>query len=300
MKGYRLDSLAVLPAEGGLSLLRHWAVLTKLPIALASALTALIGYRLAGSAWGGGCLALAGATLLLAMGAAGLNEIQERAFDAQMERTRHRPLPCGRISLAGAWIGVGVLVAAGLGGLACFGLGPALAGLLTLVWYNGVYTPMKRRTPWAVLPGALVGAIPPFIGWMAAGRWPFEASVLAFGLLIFLWQVPHFWALVLMYRQDYARGGFPTLDQRLSGRGLARLTFVWILLLASASAMIPVAGLVLSPMGLTLLGLANLILLGGGRELFLDEPREGRSMFHAVNVYALMVAALLLLEPWLR
>ncbi|WP_005034250.1 protoheme IX farnesyltransferase [Holophaga foetida] len=295
-----MDPLLILPAGGGLAVIRHWAVLTKLPIAMASTLTALIGYRLAGGAWSLACLTLSAATLFLAMGAAALNEIQERSWDARMDRTRHRPLPSGSISVNRAGGGALVMVVVGMGGLMAFGLGSAGAGLLALVWYNGVYTPLKRHTAWAVLPGALIGAIPPFIGWMAAGRGPLAAPVLVFAVVIFLWQVPHFWALVLIHSRDYARGGFPTLDQRLSGPGLARLTFAWVLLLATSSVLIPGSGLIVSPAGMALLVIADLVLLWGGWGIFRDTPGKAGRVFHAVNAFALLLAALVLLDPWLR
>lgn len=304
MRECPLEPIALLPARamgGGVAMLRHWAVLTKLPIALASSLTALLGFRMAGGPWGWPCLGLLGSTLLLGMGAAALNEIQERAFDARMERTRHRPLPSGAIPLKWAWVFVPVSALGGLSGLAWgFGLMPAGAGLLAMVWYNGVYTPLKRRTPWAVLPGALIGAIPPFIGWTAAGRGPWAAPILVIGLLFFLWQVPHFWALVLLHRQDYVRGGFPTPDQRLSTRGLARLTFAWILLLMASSALLPTVGLILSPGGVGLLALANLALLWVARRIVQVDKTIALRVFLAVNSFALLVGGLMLLDPCLR
>jgi len=275
-------------------------VLTKLPIALASALTALIGFRMAEGGWGWPCLLLLGSTLLLSMGAAALNEIQERDFDARMERTLHRPLPSGTLPLKRALAGALVLALVGLGGLLLgFGPGPAGVGLGTLVWYNGVYTPLKRHTPWVVLPGALVGALPPFIGWMAAGRGPLAAPILVVGLLIFLWQVPHFWALVLIYSRDYAQAGFPTLEERLSPHGVARLTLLWIALLVASSALLSWVGLVRSLGGVALLGTAGLALLWAAKGLD-GAGTEARWVFHAINLYALMLALVLLIDPCLR
>ena len=152
--------------------------------------------------------ALVGAGLV-ASGAAAFNQVSERDIDKAMRRTERRPLPAGRVSPREGTIFAAMLSAAGLAQLA---LGTntlaALVALVTLVSYAGVYTPLKRRTPWATLVGAVPGALPPVIGWAAArGALTMEAWVL-FGI-VFLWQLPHFHALSWLYRDDYARAGLP-------------------------------------------------------------------------------------------
>lgn len=153
-------------------------------------------------------------TALVAGSAAALNQVDERDIDACMARTRQRPLPAGHVTPFEARL-FGVL----LGGVGLLELvlwvhplaaTVALATLLSYVW---IYTPLKRRTGWATVVGAVPGALPPVIGWAAArGTLGFEALVL-FGI-VFFWQLPHFHALCWLYRDDYDRAGLPLLAAR--------------------------------------------------------------------------------------
>ena len=152
-------------------------------------------------------------TLLVASGTGTLNQYLERNFDAQMRRTRRRPLASGRISASSAlWFGV---VLSCLGCLYLYveaNVWASLLALATLLSYLFVYTPLKRKTPLCTLVGALPGAMPPLIGWAgAAGRLNLEAWSLY--ALLFLWQFPHFMAIAWMYRDDYARAGYLVLPR---------------------------------------------------------------------------------------
>ena len=148
---------------------------------------------------------------LVAGGAAALNQVAERDIDDTMERTRRRPLPTGRVQ-PGEGRAFGVFLTSV--GMVQLGIGAtpaaAIVAFVTLVTYVFIYTPMKRRTPLATLVGAVPGALPPVIGWAAArGTVTIEAWVL-FGI-VFLWQLPHFYALAWMYRDDFRRAGLPLL-----------------------------------------------------------------------------------------
>ncbi len=155
-------------------------------------------------------LALLG-TGLVASGAAVLNQLIERGSDARMLRTRQRPLAAGRVQPAEAVVFGGLLT---LGGLAVLRWGcgalPSLVALVTWASYLFLYTPLKRHTPLATLVGAVPGALPPVIGWTAASQALEPGAFILFAIL-FLWQVPHFLAIAWLYRDDYARGGFPML-----------------------------------------------------------------------------------------
>lgn len=150
-------------------------------------------------------------TALVAGGAAVLNQYLERDVDALMSRTRHRPLPSGRVAPEEA-LAYGVLLAAA--GLCYLTVGVSwLAGLLagvSLATYLFCYTPMKRTTALCTLVGGIPGALPPMIGW-AAARGTLDAGAWALGALLFLWQQPHFLAIACLYREDYARAGLPML-----------------------------------------------------------------------------------------
>jgi protoheme IX farnesyltransferase len=150
-------------------------------------------------------------TLLVSSGASVLNQFIERRFDARMRRTARRPLAAGKLEPASA-LGFG-LVLASTGAIYLAVAVNVLASLLaviTLASYLMLYTPLKRKTPWCTVVGALPGAMPPLIGWAAAsGRLSAEAWVLY--AILFLWQFPHFMAIAWMYRDDYARAGYLVL-----------------------------------------------------------------------------------------
>lgn len=192
--------------------LASYTALTKPRLNLLVVATSAAGYYLAGEGMPAlfpMAQAVAG-TALVAGGAAVLNQVYERDTDARMWRTRLRPLPDGRVTPADAVVFGLVLAALGIGLLAVTGLLAALLALATLVIYVVVYTPMKRRSAAALLVGAIPGALPPTIGW-AAAREALGAGGWALFAIVFLWQIPHFLAIAWMYRDDYARAGFPML-----------------------------------------------------------------------------------------
>jgi len=150
-------------------------------------------------------------TVLVSSGAATLNQVIERRFDAEMRRTARRPIVAGRITARSARIFGICLSITGLVQLALtVGRAASLLALVTLVGYLFLYTPLKRRTPWCTFVGAFPGAMPVLIGYVAsAGKLDFS-SWLLFAIL-FLWQFPHFMAIAWMYREDYARAGYRVL-----------------------------------------------------------------------------------------
>ena len=151
------------------------------------------------------------ATGLVTCGGGALNQVIEVEADSQMRRTEKRPLPSGRVSpLAGLLFGVLASVC-GAGYMFFFVNGLAsLLAILTLGGYLFVYTPLKKKTHFATLVGAVPGAVPILIGW-AAVRGSLGMEAWALFAILFLWQIPHFLAIAWMYRKDYARAGFPLL-----------------------------------------------------------------------------------------
>jgi protoheme IX farnesyltransferase len=200
--------------------------------------TAAIGYYL-----GGGdslvVTSLVGAVAgiaLVAGGAAGLNQIYERDTDSVMRRTRLRPLAAQRIAPAEAAIFSIGLVATGLVTIAATSNAlAAFLALLTVISYNVVYTPMKRRSQLATLVGAVPGALPPMIGWVAAsGALTLEAWALF--AIVFVWQIPHFMAIAWLYRDDFGRAGFPLLPVvQPDGGSTARQAVMFSLVLVPVS-----------------------------------------------------------------
>jgi protoheme IX farnesyltransferase len=173
---------------------------------------------------------------LVAGGAAGLNQIYERDTDSVMRRTRMRPLAAHRITPGDALIFSATLAAAGLAIVAATSnLLAALLTLLTLISYNVVYTPLKRRSQLATLVGAVPGALPPMIGWVAA-RGAITAEAWALFAIVFVWQIPHFMAIAWLYRDDFGRAGFPLLPVvEPDGRSTARQAVLFALVLVPVS-----------------------------------------------------------------
>jgi len=162
-------------------------------------------------------------TGLVAGGASTFNQVAERDLDALMRRTRRRPLPDQRLQpLEGVLFGTAMTLAGLLLIVAASNVVAAAVALATLLSYVVIYTPLKRRSSFSTVVGAIPGALPPIIGWSAVtGTMPAQAWTL-FGIM-FLWQLPHFLAIAWMYREDYARAGFPMLpvlepDGRSTGR----------------------------------------------------------------------------------
>jgi len=172
----------------------------------------------------------------LACGGAAVNSLQEIETDRQYARTCRRPLVTGKLQPWEARLLGFFCILPGIGGLwwGAGGIVPPLLGLLALGSYNLVYTPLKQSSPFALLPGAVAGALPPVIGWTAAG-----GSFLSLGswllfALYFLWQIPHFFLIFFRHQEDYQQVGYPSLIQHLSSEGCTRIFFVWIAALITA------------------------------------------------------------------
>jgi heme o synthase len=167
-------------------------------------------------------------TFLVAGGASGFNQILERVEDGLMRRTRLRPVPDGRLQVAEATLFSAAFAITGLLILAA-GANPltAMVALATLSIYVVVYTPLKKLTSFATVIGAIPGALPPVIGWAAARDGLYQEAWLLFGI-VFLWQLPHFLAIAWMYREDYARAGYPMLAViEPDGRSTARQAVIY-------------------------------------------------------------------------
>lgn len=178
-------------------------------------------------------------TALVAAGASALNQFLERDSDGLMWRTENRPLPAGRLLPAEVLLFGAVLGVAGVAYLALVVRQPlaALVAAVTFVSYVFVYTPLKRKTTLSTLIGAVPGALPPVIGWLAV-RGSFDWEIVSLFVVLFLWQVPHFLAIAWIYRADYGRAGLcmlPVVDQ--SGGMSARQMVGYSLALIPASLM---------------------------------------------------------------
>ena len=206
--------------------------LIKFRLSVAVAFSAAVGYILfedAGSLKG--LAATFGGVFFLAGGAAALNQYQERRTDALMPRTKKRPLPSHELRSAAALFTALGMIAEGTALLATFTWWlPALLGLFNVVLYNFIYTPLKRHTFLAVIPGGLVGAVPPLIGFTAAGGSLLAPQALFLAGFMFMWQLPHFWLLLSFYRTEYERAGFGSLIKVPGKRDVRVVVPAWIVL----------------------------------------------------------------------
>ncbi|PLX86764.1 MAG: protoheme IX farnesyltransferase [Desulfuromonas sp.] len=206
----------------------------------AIAASGLVGYAFFPAPTGNAAPALTGGLFLLAAGGSVFNQVLERDTDALMERTRNRPLPAGRISPRASAVWGTALLTAGTAALGV-GLPPAVAalGLLGIGIYLGLYTPLKRRTPLALLAGALCGALPPLMGWLVAGGHPSDHPILLLCGLLYLWQIPHFLQRAWTDREDLRGAGMANLFDHLPPERVRRLILLWCLALSATTLQFP-------------------------------------------------------------
>jgi len=225
-------------------------------------------------------------TTACAGSAATLNQLAEHSRDSMMHRTSNRPIPAGNISRIHAFV-FGLLLAYVGVAILSFGATIAAAGiaLLTILIYVLVYTPLKPRTSLNTFVGAVVGGLPPLIGWAAASDTIGPAGWILAGLL-FIWQIPHFLALAWMYREDYARGGFvmlPSLDE--SGELTARvsvMTSLCLIPLALFMTMSGSTGILFAIAGTTLGGFMTMRSIAFWRA---RDDASARRLFFASIIY---------------
>ncbi len=239
--------------------------LFRLPVGFFVTCSAVTGQIVASSSVTKGMLFTAAGVFLLASGASALNQYQERGIDALMVRTRHRPLPAGLLRPKHALIASAMVMIIGLLFLAHHGPQTFVLGALAVAWYNGLYTRLKGRTAYAAVYGAPVGMLGPAIGWAAGGGSLADPRCCVLALLFFLWQVPHFWMLLLRSGDDYERAGLPTLTKVFPREVLSGITILWTAAAAAASLLLPLFGMVRTPALYGLLFLSALLSsLGAG------------------------------------
>jgi heme o synthase len=228
-------------ASRALSVLRVIGQLGKVRISIPVAFTTFTGYILSHGSVDRGIVLPVTGIFLLASGASALNQIQELKIDRLMNRTKDRPLPSGRISLAGAWL---VALSFFLLGSTLLILGPGWStffiGIATFAWYNAIYTPLKRITAFAAVYGSMVGALPPLAGWVAGGGPLLDQRAIILGFFFFIGQIPHFWLLLLKFGEQYEHAALPSLTKLLTMEQIKRLTFVWIAAMGVTALSLPV------------------------------------------------------------
>jgi protoheme IX farnesyltransferase len=235
-------------------------------------------------------------TAAAAAGAAALNQWWERKADALMHRTRMRPVPAGRMRPGEALVLGLVFSLFGIGylSLACNALSAVLAAITITIYIFG-YTPLKRTSTANTVVGAIPGAIPPVIGW-AAARGVIDAGAWSLFAILLLWQLPHFFAIAWMYREDYSRAGFRMISSDdLSGERSASQSVFFCILLLILGGLPAFVGIVTSTYLVIQLALGGMFIAVAMRFLKLRTVQAARALFIASIVYLpLLLAALVL------
>jgi protoheme IX farnesyltransferase len=270
--------------------MQQYGNLCKVKVSAFSALSAVAGLLLSPFPTIGAVVPLTLGVFLLACGGSALNQYQERAIDACMERTRHRPIPAGRIRPLHALRFALAILALALAMLHLFGNLQALfLGLFALLWYNCLYTSLKRKSAFAIIPGALVGVIPPAIGWVVGGGGLSHPRLWAISLLFFIWQVPHFWLIMLNFGREYEEAGLPCLNTIFTQGRLRQIIFHWICALAVGSLCLSLYGLADALLIQAALVAAALWILWKGRGLLTGDGQDAGRLFRMVNVYMFII-----------
>jgi protoheme IX farnesyltransferase len=235
----------------------------------------------------------------LALGSGALNQIQERSEDAQMNRTKSRPLPSGRISVG---VALSITISLFIIGVLCLhqvSTPVLLLGLAAVVSYNGLYTLWwKRKLAFAAIPGAIPGALPILIGYQGAVGNLLDVRGYYLFAILFFWQMPHFWVLALKYSNDYDKGGFPTLPV---ARG-SHVTRFQITLWCLAYAAVGLLSSLFFPMGL--IGLIGSLFISAwlvfelARFLKHPEQKTWLRFFLSINFSLILYLGVISVDLW--
>lgn len=274
--------------------------LNKVRITIAVTLTTLAGYTLARKHIDTTVIPLLLGIFILACGSAALNQYQERDRDRLMKRTRNRPIPAGKISPRLALLIAIVEILTGTF-IVYLGSNPeaAVVGFLAFVWYNLIYTPLKRKTAFAVIPGSVIGSLPPVVGWVAGGGSLVDPKLLVLAFFFFMSQVPHFWLLMLKYGQEYIDAGYPSITTALSRKQIKRVTFVWTVATALVVLLMIYSGLITTLFFEILILLAAVWLIVIFSKLFrkISITENPFYFFMRLNYFVLTVIVALIVGP---
>ena len=284
-------------------IIRIISELHKFRITFSVTLTTLAGFTLtAGTIDNRIFLPLLG-IFFLSSGAAAFNEYQERDMDARMERTRKRPIPSGSIKASTVLvISLPEIVAGTVLVYIGSGFTAALLGFMAFVWYNVIYTPLKKLSPFAVIPGSVIGAIPPMVGWVAGGGSLLDPKLFVLAFFFFMSQVPHFWLLLLRYGDDYDAAGFPVINKILNNNQIKRVTFVWIVATSVNIVLLVIVGLFQTLFFKIIILLAAIwrVFIFSGLLKRSEEKFNAVRYFMLLNIVLLVIILSMVIDPLLH
>ena len=292
-----LNNTTVSVTTQTLSILQSLRRLFRLELSAMVALSALAGYLFFGGNLHLHTLLVTAGVGFLAAGCSALNQWQEQDLDIRMERTQQRPLPTGKLSPQAALLLASLAISSGSLLLSALpGRMPLLLGLLAVIWYNAIYTPLKRRTPFAAIPGAICGALPPLIGWTAAGGFLITHKSLILAGTLFVWQIPHTWLLLCHYREDLQRSGLPNIFKTIPTHRLLKINNCWMASLFLCYLLFPLFGFIQSQ-ALIFLYVLSLSIVA----VFIIKKPNGKvdsilQKFHLINISMALLLTVLILD----
>ncbi|RUM71606.1 MAG: hypothetical protein DSZ09_02100 [Sulfurovum sp.] len=283
-------------------MVKDFFIVTKFVLSLAVSLSTLFAYIMATGEVGVDMLLSTFAVLLVAMGVSTLNQVQEYQSDAKMQRTKNRPIAAGRMTPRTGMIIAAILITLSMILIySVIGFKGVNLFMFAFIWYNAMYTPLKKKSALAVIPGALLGVIPPAVGWLTAGHGLMELEFIAIGAYYFIWQVPHFWLLVMLFHGDYKNGGYPTAMRLFGQNSLQRLTFVWLIFSIQAGIFLV---WVFEPYTITkiLASMVGIWAFVSSFELLREtfELHNARSVFWKINAAFLGIIVLLSIDEYIK
>ncbi|MCL3781717.1 protoheme IX farnesyltransferase [Prolixibacteraceae bacterium JC049] len=281
--------------------IRLMPVMGKFKISLPVGLSALAGYLFFKGEFDINAILLTLGIFLISASSSTINHIQEKREDGMMPRTQTRPLPQGLLTTGQAWL---MSLMFGFVGFAL--LIPIqsqlvmLLAFIALLWYNVIYTPLKKVTAFAVIPGSVTGALPPLIGWVAAGGAITNPTIWIVALFFFIGQIPHFWLLLMLYGDQYSLANMPTLSKVFSKNQLIRLTYTWILVAMASALLIPFKGIISSQfISFLVFFVVFYLIIFSTLMLFVKKDFQPRSIFLRLNVLYLLMMLVLSIEGFI-
>ncbi len=286
------------------SVISDFKEITKIRLSLSVVFSSIAGYLLGADTVSFYTLILLAFGGYFMVGASNVfNQIIEKDLDALMDRTKNRPIPTGRISVNNAFILASVFTVFGITILYIINPQTAMFGAISIFLYTSAYTPLKTKTPLSVFVGAIPGAIPFMLGWVAAtDNFGIEPGILF--MLQFFWQFPHFWAIGWFLHKDYQKAGFNMLPTGKQDKGTAVQTIlytVWTIIVS----IIPVFGftgrLHLTIVGAIMVFLVGLIMLYYAVQLFKKMTViAARQLMLASVIYITLVQIIYVLDKFIR
>ena len=266
---------------------QDFKAVTKMGLSLSVVFSSIAGYLLAAEEVRFSVLGLLAVGGYCMVGASNVfNQIIERDLDALMIRTENRPIPSGRISVTNAFIlGLGLTIL-GLSVLYVINPRTAMFAAVSIFLYTSVYTPLKQKTPLSVFAGAIPGAIPFMLGWVAfTGKFDIEPGTLF--LIQFFWQFPHFWAIAWFLDSDYKKAGFLMLPTGAKDKGTVLQVIIyiaWTVLISLVPAFGVTGNLQLSLLGAILIAVIGLGFLYYGFKLFQQQTDQSARKLMFVSI----------------